>query len=107
MLVPRISTGLPRRMAPITRSLVEGPARKLCTFYADGAGSAFGGEALYADGRLIGATTSAAFGHSVGRLIVNAYVPADLVRTAGFEIECFGERSGLRRAKRRDVLTDV
>lgn len=93
--------------AALRQAKAEGPARQLCTFYADGVESAFGGEALFADGRLIGATTSAAFGHSVGRAIVNAYVPAGLVGSAGFEIECFGERSGLRRAGRRDLLTDV
>jgi 4-methylaminobutanoate oxidase (formaldehyde-forming) len=82
----------------------EGPSRQLCTFVAANLRNAFGGEAVYANGNIIGATTSAAFAHSIGKTVVNAYVPSPLVKDGDFEIECFGERSPLVRARQRDLL---
>lgn len=92
--------------AALQRVKAEGPSRRLVTFYADSLENAFGGEAVYADGKIIGATTSAAFAHSVGKVVVNAYVPSHLGQSDTFEIECFGQRSPLKRARRRDLLTD-
>lgn len=82
----------------------QGASRRLCTFTADGLRNAFGGEAIYVNGEIAGAATSAAFGHSVGKVIVNAYVPTAGLESAEFEIECFGKRSPLVRAKQRDLL---
>lgn len=82
----------------------QGPSRRLCTFLAPDLKNAFGGEAVYADGAIIGATTSAAFAHSIGKTVVNAYVPSSLLESGAFEIECFGERSPLVRARQRDLV---
>ncbi|GLS34959.1 FAD-dependent oxidoreductase [Mesorhizobium tianshanense] len=86
---------------------LRGPSRRLCTFVSDKLRNAFGGEALYVDGEIAGATTSAAFAHSIGKVVVNAYVPSSLVKNGEFEIECFGERSQLMRATQRDLLKSV
>ena len=82
----------------------SGPERRLCTFTADGVTNAFGGEAIYFENKLIAAVTSAAFGHSIGKVAVNAYVPAALLDKTGFELECFGKRTPLVRAKLRDLI---
>ena len=39
--------------------------------------SVYGGEAMIANGKVIGMTTSGDFGHSVGRSLVLGYVPAE------------------------------
>ncbi|MFT3731928.1 MAG: FAD-dependent oxidoreductase [Hyphomicrobium sp.] len=82
----------------------RGPERRLCTFTADALENAFGGEALYLDGAFVGAVTSAAFGHSIGKVVLNAYVPTPLLQRQEFEVECFAERSPVVRAKHRDLL---
>jgi len=53
----------------------------------------YGGEAMIANGRVIGMTTSGDFGHSVGRSLVLGYVPAEYFGQNSMEIEAFGRRS--------------
>ncbi|MDH4278048.1 MAG: aminomethyltransferase, partial [Acidimicrobiia bacterium] len=52
-----------------------------------------GNEPVYADGEIIGLTTSGAYGHSVGASLAFAYVaPAHAHPGAAFEIQLQGER---------------
>jgi glycine cleavage system aminomethyltransferase T/glycine/D-amino acid oxidase-like deaminating enzyme len=53
----------------------------------------YGGEAMFANGKAIGMTTSGDFGHSVGRSLVLGYVPAEYFGQNTMEIEAFGRRS--------------
>lgn len=93
--------------AALRKIKAEGPSRRLSTFIAGSLGNAFGGEAVYANGEIIGATTSAAFAHSIGKTAVNAYVPAALVSSGTFEIESFGELSPLLRTTKRELLKEI
>jgi len=53
----------------------------------------YGGEAMIANGKVIGMTTSGDFGHSVDRSLVLGYVPAEYFGQNSMEIEAFGRRS--------------
>ena len=69
----------------------SGPAERLCCWTLDQPHAVFGGEAILADGRVIGVTTSGGYGHTVGQSIVLGYVPAAEAARATVDIECFGE----------------
>ena len=49
----------------------------------------FGGEAILRDGAVLGVTSSANFGHTVGKPIAMGYVPAAEARHSDYEIEAF------------------
>ncbi len=55
----------------------DGPQRKMCCFTLDGQVPVFGGEAILRDGRVLGVTTSGAYGHTIGRSIVLGYLPTE------------------------------
>jgi dimethylglycine dehydrogenase len=56
-----------------------------------------GNEPIYHDGKVVGVTTSGAFGHAVNKSLAFAYVPPDLtVIDTDFDIMMFGE---MRRAR--------
>jgi len=65
--------------------------RKLCTFSLGSIAYPVGGEAIIADGRVVGFTTSANFGHTVGAPIALGYVPIEHATRTDFEIEVYGE----------------
>ncbi len=89
----------------LARIRAEGPAERLCTLTVERAGGLFGGEAVLHGGEVVGLTTSAGYGYTVGRTICLAYLPASLAEACeGFEIEAFGERLPAERAAR--VLYD-
>ena len=50
-----------------------------------------GGEAIIADDRVVGFTTTANFGHAVGKPVLYGYLPADLLDRTEFTIEVYGE----------------
>ena len=54
-----------------------------------------GGEAIIANGaggsEVVGFTTSANFGHTIGKPIAYGYLPADLATRTDFVIEVYGE----------------
>jgi sarcosine dehydrogenase len=70
----------------------RGPKRKLACFLMDGFVPLHGGEAIVHEGRHIETVTSGGYGHSVGKSIAYGYVPIELARAKGFEIEAFGVR---------------
>src|SRR6185295_15748314 len=70
-----------------------GLKRRLECFALETPLSVYGGEAMIANGRVIGMTTSGDFGPSVGRSLVLGYVPAEYFGQNSIEIEAFGRRS--------------
>jgi sarcosine dehydrogenase len=68
-----------------------GIARKLCTFTLEQMAYPVSGEAIIADGKVVGFTTSANFGHTVGKPIAYGYLPVDLADRTDFVIEVYGE----------------
>jgi sarcosine dehydrogenase len=71
----------------------EGPRRKLATFTLEQPLSVFGGEAILHEGRVVSVTSSANFGHTVGKPIVYGYLPVELAEAREFTIEAFGEQA--------------
>ncbi len=98
----------------------EGIQRRLCTVTigpspvaaGDGGGDraggwvwVYGGEAVYADGRLVGRLRSGGYGYTVGKTIGYVYLPLELGKTGTrLEVEVFGDRVGAEVAA--DVLYD-
>jgi sarcosine dehydrogenase len=75
----------------------RGVTRKLCTFALDKALPVYGGEAVLHSGKVVGVTTSGNFGYTIGKSIAFAYLPSELARGQGFEVEAFGEVSAATR----------
>ncbi len=71
----------------------EGIARRLSTFTLESDSMVFpvGGEAIIADGKVVGFTTTANFGHTIGKSIAYGYLPIELTERADFIIEVYGE----------------
>jgi 4-methylaminobutanoate oxidase (formaldehyde-forming) len=67
------------------------PRRKLCTFTLERMAYPVSGEAIIADDQVVGFTTSANFGHTIGKPIAYGYLPADLATRRDFTIEVYGE----------------
>jgi len=68
-----------------------GVTRKLCTFTLEQMAYPVSGEAIIADGEVVGFTTSANFGHTVGKPIAYGYVPVALADRTDFVIEVYGK----------------
>jgi glycine cleavage system aminomethyltransferase T len=66
--------------------------RLSCLTIDDGRSVVLGHEPVYVDGRPAGYVTSAAFGHTVGRPIAYAWLPASATVGTSVEIEYFGTR---------------
>jgi 4-methylaminobutanoate oxidase (formaldehyde-forming) len=75
----------------------SGPARKLATLAVDGFAPLIGGETIIADGAVVGTTTSAGYGYTIGKTIALGYLPAGLGPAARLDIEAYGK---LYRAER-------
>ncbi len=84
----------------LARIKAEGVRRKLCSFTVDGFAPFHGGEAIFHGGRVVGSTTSAGFGHTLGKTIAFGYLPAELAGETDFEIEAFGILHPARRGRR-------
>ena len=68
-----------------------GVARRLTTFTLEQMAFPVGGEAIIADDSVVGFTTSANFGHTVGKPIAYGYLPIELSARDEFVIEVYGE----------------
>ena len=65
----------------------------------------YGGEAVFANGEILGRLRSAGYGYSVGKWIGYLYLPLELAAVGTpLEVEAFGER--LAAAVAADVLYD-
>jgi 4-methylaminobutanoate oxidase (formaldehyde-forming) len=78
----------------------EGPRRRLCTFSAEGFLPLHGGEPILHRGRVVGVTTSAGYGYTVGRTIALGWLPAALAAETELEIEAFMVRHPVVRGPR-------
>jgi len=82
----------------LLRITAEGTGRKLSTITIAGtAGVIYGGEAVYADGRLIGRLRSGGYGYTVGSYLGYVYLPNELTAPGTeLEVEAFGQRASAR-----------
>jgi 4-methylaminobutanoate oxidase (formaldehyde-forming) len=69
----------------------NGPARKLVSFNLDSFAPFLGGEAILQNGKVVGLTTSAGFGHATGKTIAFGYLSIEHSKLDNFEIEAFGK----------------
>ncbi|MGF1663841.1 MAG: FAD-dependent oxidoreductase [Kineosporiaceae bacterium] len=85
--------------AALEKQRTEGPRRRLVQFAVEpGAGALLHNEPVLRDGRIVGETTSAAFGHTVGKDLALGYVacpdgPADEAFVMGgtYEVDVAGQ----------------
>lgn len=66
-------------------------SRRLATFTLETMAYPVGGEAIICDDAVVGFTTSANFGHTVGKPIVFGYVPTTFDTRKDFIVEVYGE----------------
>ena len=66
--------------------------RLSCLTVDDGHSVVLGHEPVYLDGDPVGYVTSAAFGHTIGRPIAYAWLPATTTVGTSVEIDYFGTR---------------
>ena len=78
--------------AALVELKTRGIGRKLCTFTLESMAYPVSGEAIIADGKTVGFTTSANFGHTVGKPIAYGYIPVDLADRSDFIIEVYGDQ---------------
>jgi len=78
----------------------EGVTRKLCSFTVEGFAPLLGGEAILRDGKVVGSTSSAGFGHTLGKTIAFGYLPAEIAGETRFVIEAFGKAHQATRGPR-------
>jgi len=57
----------------------------------------YGGEAIRRDGKVLGVTSSAGWGHTVGKALAFGYVAAEEASHDDYEIEAFTRHHGARR----------
>jgi dimethylglycine dehydrogenase len=76
------------------RARDKGPARRLVTLVIDDDGiDAIGDEPVFHDGKAEGRVTTGAWGHTVGKSLALAYVPAPWAEAkSGIEVEILGSR---------------
>jgi 4-methylaminobutanoate oxidase (formaldehyde-forming) len=75
----------------LVRAQAEGITRKLCTFTLEQPAAVFGGEANLREGCVLGVTTSANFGHTIGKPILYGYIPINHCEQTDFQIEAAGQ----------------
>ncbi len=67
-----------------------GVDRKLCAFTVEGFAPFHGGEAIIHNGKVVGNTTSAGYGHRIGKTVALGYLPVEIAKEKAFQIEAFG-----------------
>jgi glycine cleavage system aminomethyltransferase T/glycine/D-amino acid oxidase-like deaminating enzyme len=82
------------------------PARRIRTLLVgDGRPlTVYGGEAVHANGEVVGRVRSAAYGFTVGHMLATAYLPAELAEGAPLAVDVLGDRIAAEVAA--DVLYD-
>lgn len=84
----------------LARIKAEGVTRKLVGFSMDGFAPLLGGEAIMKDGKAVGTTTSAGYGHRTGQSIAFGYLPTNIATDDDFAIEAFGKLWPVKRGQR-------
>ena len=83
--------------AALEKAKAAGPRRRLVTLLVDADVQLYGGEAIRRDGKVLGVTSSAGWGHTIGKAIALGYVPADEAGHDDYEVEAFTRRHAARR----------
>jgi sarcosine dehydrogenase len=83
--------------AALEKAKAAGPRRRLITLLVDSDVQLYGGEAIRRDGKVLGVTSSAGWGHTIGQAIALGYVPADEAGHDDYEVEAFTRRHAARR----------
>jgi 4-methylaminobutanoate oxidase (formaldehyde-forming) len=78
----------------------EGISRKLVSFTIEGFVPLHGGEAIVHEGHVVASTTSAGYGHTLGKSIAFGYLPVAIAGHTDFSIEAFGKSYPARRGAR-------
>ena len=78
----------------------QAPQRRLCSFTIEGFAPLHGGEAIVHDGQVVGSTTSAGYGHTLGKTIAFGYLPQAIAADVDFSIEAFGLSYAAKRGPR-------
>jgi 4-methylaminobutanoate oxidase (formaldehyde-forming) len=72
----------------------------------------YGGEAIRRNGNVLGVTSSAGWGHTIGKAVAFGYVPAEEADHADYAIEAFTRRHAATRidgaavdAQRKKILS--
>jgi len=78
----------------------QGIKRKLVSFNLDGFAPFLGGETILLNGEVVGLTTSAGYGHSLGKSICFGYLDIEHATKTDFEIEAFGKAYAVKRGPR-------
>ncbi len=84
----------------LKRIKAEGVSRKLCSFTIEGFAPFHGAETILHSGKVVGQTTSAGFGHTLGRTIAFGYLPVELTKETAFTVEAFGKGYAATRGSR-------
>ncbi len=83
--------------AALEKARAAGPKRKLITLLVDAPVQLYGGEAIHRDGKVLGVTSSAGWGHTIGKAIAFGYVAAENAGHGDYEIEAFTTRHAAQR----------
>ncbi|HLE27379.1 MAG TPA: FAD-dependent oxidoreductase [Anaerolineales bacterium] len=79
--------------AALEQVKAQGVQRKLSTLTLSGDIVMYGGEAVFANGEIVGRLRSGGYGYTVGKNIAFIYLPLELAKEgAPLEVEVFGER---------------
>jgi len=73
----------------LEKARTAGPKRRLITLLVDAPVQLYGGEAIRRDGKVLGVTSSAGWGHTIGKAVAFGYVAAEEAGHADYEIEAF------------------
>lgn len=84
----------------LERIKAEGVTKRLCSFTVEGFAPFHGGEAIILDGKVVGRTTSTAYGHSMKKTIAFGYLDLENASAKSFEIEAFGNSYDAERGPR-------
>ena len=84
----------------LLRQREAGPKHRLCLFELSEPASVFGGEAILRNNEILGSTTSANFGHHIGKPLAIGYLPVEQLAHRDFTVECFGEAVPARRLQK-------
>jgi len=81
----------------LEKARASGPRRRLIVLTVDAPVQLYGGEAIRRGGKVLGVTSSAGWGHTIGKAIAFGYVPAEEAGHADYEIEAFTLRHPAQR----------
>ena len=71
----------------------KGLRTRMCALTMDAGGNLYGGESVYAEGRLVDRIRTGGYGHTIGKDIGLVYLPPELAKAGtALEVEILGER---------------